>query len=79
MPLGLGISCKACLLYLNILSGDLFFDVLIIGLFYIYVFMGQAHGELIRGATFRIRMILVQTPLGAWLGLGTQISIKRSD
>ena len=28
MPLGLGISCKVCLL-----SGDLHFDVLIIGLF----------------------------------------------
>ena len=26
-------------------SGDLFFDVLIIGLFQIYVFMGQTHGE----------------------------------
>ena len=32
MPLGLGISCKAGLLFLNIFSGNLFFDVLIIGL-----------------------------------------------
>ena len=32
MPLGLGISCKAGLLFLNIFSGNLFFVVLIIGL-----------------------------------------------
>ena len=31
MPQGLGISCKACL-FLNISSGDLYFDALIIGL-----------------------------------------------
>ena len=31
LPLGLGISCKACLLCLNIFSGNLFFDILIIG------------------------------------------------
>ena len=31
MPLGLGISCKAGL-FLNTFSGNLFFDVLIIGL-----------------------------------------------
>ena len=30
--LGLEISCKACLLFLNILSGKLFFDILIIEL-----------------------------------------------
>ena len=30
---GVGISCKACLLFLNFFSGDLFVDVLIIGLF----------------------------------------------
>ena len=32
MPLGLGISCKADLLFLNIFSGDLFLDALMIGL-----------------------------------------------
>ena len=32
VPLGLRISCKAGLLFLNIFSGNLFFDVLIIGL-----------------------------------------------
>ena len=32
MPLALGISCKAGLLCLNIFSGNLFFDVFIIGL-----------------------------------------------
>ena len=36
MPLGLGISCKAGLLCLNIFIGNLFFDVLIIGLLLIY-------------------------------------------
>ena len=34
MPLGLGISCKAGLLCLNIFSGNLFSDVLIIRLIY---------------------------------------------
>ena len=33
MPLGLGILCKACLLFFKIFCGDLLFDVLIIGLF----------------------------------------------
>ena len=32
VPLGLGISNKAGLLFLNIFRGNLFFDVLIIGL-----------------------------------------------
>ena len=32
VPLGLGILCKAGRLFLNIFSGNLFFDVLIIGL-----------------------------------------------
>ena len=41
----LAISCNACLLFWKILSGDLFFDVLIIGLFSIYVFKDQIHGE----------------------------------
>ena len=41
-------------------SGDLFFDVLIIGLFYIYVFTSQAHGEVSRGAAFRIGRVLAQ-------------------
>ena len=45
LPLGLGISCKACLLSLKNYSGDLLFDVLILGLFQIYAFMGQTHGE----------------------------------
>ena len=44
IPLGLGISCKAWFLFENIFSADLFFDVL--GLFYIYVFIGQTHGEM---------------------------------
>ena len=43
---GVGISYKSCLLFKTFFSGDLFFYVLIIGLFYIYVFMGQTHGEL---------------------------------
>ena len=37
MPLGLEISSKACL-FLNIFSGDPYFDVLVIGLF--CMFMG---------------------------------------
>ena len=38
MPLGLGISCKAGLLFLNIFSGNLFFDVLIIGLLNLHIY-----------------------------------------
>ena len=45
MSLGLGISCKASLFLKKVFSGDLFFDVLIIGLIWIYVFMGQTQGE----------------------------------
>ena len=45
MPLRLGISSIACLLFSKTFSGDLFFDVLIIGLFSIYVFMDQTHGD----------------------------------
>ena len=45
MSLGLGISCKASLFLKKVFSGDLFFYVLIIGLIWIYVFMGQTQGE----------------------------------
>ena len=45
MPLRLGISSIACLLFSKTFSGDLLFDVLVIGLFQIYVFMDQTHGD----------------------------------
>ena len=38
LPLGLGISCKARLLCLNILGGNLFFDILIIGLLDLHIY-----------------------------------------
>ena len=45
LPLRLEISCKVCFLFQKNYSSDLFFDVLIIGFFQIYIFMGQTHGE----------------------------------
>ena len=39
MSLGLGILSKACLFFQKYFSGDLFFDIFIIRLFEIYVFM----------------------------------------
>ena len=39
----------------------MFFDVLIVGLFSIYVFTRQTHGEVSQGPTFRIGRVLAQT------------------
>ena len=47
MPLGLEISCKAGLLFLNVFSGDPFFDVLIIELLQSCLFMDQALAEVV--------------------------------
>ena len=58
--------------FLNIFSGDMFFHVLIIGLFYVFLFFGQNLGEMRYGTTEVETSILFQTPLGAQLGLGTQ-------
>ena len=46
MPLGFEILCKKPVLFPNIFSGNLYFDVLFIGLFYICLFMIQTLGEL---------------------------------
>ena len=63
--------CKLCLLdwrfhvkaifFLKNFNCDLFFDALIIGLFYTEVFLSQTYGEVIQRATFRIERILAQT------------------
>ena len=39
----------------------MFFDVLIVGLFSIYVFTGQTHGEVSQSPTFRIGRVLAQS------------------
>ena len=44
MPLGLGISCNDCFFF-NIFSEDLYFNALIIGLFYICLVTDQILGE----------------------------------
>ena len=66
MPLGLGISCKAFLLFLKKFSGDLFFDV--VCLFSIYVFMGQTDGKLSELRHYiQNRKGLGSNPASAWL------------
>ena len=46
LALELEILCKACLLFVNIVSDDRFFHVLIIGLFQIGLFKDQTLGEM---------------------------------
>ena len=48
---------------------NLFFDILIIGLFFIYLFMVQTHEEVISGAIFRIGNVLAQTQALGDLGV----------
>ena len=69
MSVELGISCKASLFKKKFFSGDLFFDVLIIGLIWIYVFMGQTQGEKSWGITFRIERFLTKTQALGDLGV----------
>ena len=45
MPFWVKISCKACLIFSNIFSGDLHADILIIGLYLVCLITGQALGE----------------------------------
>ena len=45
MPLWAGISCKACLIFSNIFSGDLHVGTSIIGLYLVCLIIGQALGE----------------------------------
>ena len=58
MLLGLGFHVKSLSPFFKNFGGDLFFDILIVGLL-IYIFMGQTH----LCATFRIERVLVNSLL----------------